>query len=125
MTMEENKPDGSRVVAMLEKLMQQQEDILQRFDRVEKHLDSLEKQAAQDKEATQKQLQRQGKQCEIMQATFQQSLTTQIDHILQIQSDGAITTKQVKLLGNQHEQVRTEAKNTKESMATLEAGVNR
>ena len=36
MPMEENNPDGSRVVAMLEKLMQQQEDLLRRFDRVEK-----------------------------------------------------------------------------------------
>jgi len=94
-----------------------------RFDRVEKHFDSLEKQTAQDKEATQKQLQRQGKQCEIMQATFHQSLTAQNAHILQIQSDDTITTKQVKLLGNQHEQMHKEAKNTKESMATLEAGV--
>jgi hypothetical protein len=56
------------------------------FDRVEKYLDDLEKQTTQDKEATQK-LQKQGKQCETMQATFQQSLITQNDQILQIQSD--------------------------------------
>ncbi len=36
MPMEEINPDGSRVVAMLEKLMHQQEDLLRRFDRVEK-----------------------------------------------------------------------------------------
>jgi len=42
---------------------------------------------------------------------------------LQIQSDGASTTQKEKLLGKLHEQIRTEEKNTKENMATLETGV--
>ena len=115
---------------ILQRQAQDKQDILHRFDSFVPRLDSLEKQAAQDKEETQKQhtatqklLQRQGKQCEIMQATFQQSLTAQNAHILQIQSDGDSTTQQVKLLGKQHEQMRTEAKNTKENMETLEAGI--
>ena len=78
---------------ILQRQVQDKQDILQRFDSFVTHLDSLEKQAAQDKEetqkqhaATQKQLQKQGKQCEIMQTTFQQSLTAQNAHILQIQA---------------------------------------
>jgi len=81
MPMEENNPDGSRVVAMLEKLMQQQEDLLRRFDRVEKQqakdkedilhqMQTYEKQNAQrfDRveehlDSTKKQLQKQGQQC--------------------------------------------------------------
>ncbi len=159
MPMEENNPDGSRVVEMLAKLLQQQaidkeeilrhlksletrmhdddnkqekivqqqtkdkEDILhqmqtyekqnaQRFDRVEKHLDS-----------TKKQLQKQGQQSTVMEATLQQSLTSQNAQILQIQSGCAKTTQKVQLLDKQQEQVRKETKNTRENMSTLEAGV--
>ncbi len=84
----------------------------QSFDRVEKHLDS-----------TKKQLQKQGQQCTAMEATLQQSLTTQNAQILQIQSGCAKTTQKVQLLDKQQEQPRKETKNTKESMTTLEAGV--
>jgi hypothetical protein len=165
-TMEEFKPDSSRVVEMLEKLMQQQEanniqqkdnkeeilgylksletrmdgadnkqekivqqqakdkeDILQdmqtyekqnaqRFDRVEKHLDS-----------TKEQLQKQGQQCTAMAATLQQSLTAQNAQILQIQSGCAKTTQRVQLMDKKQEQARKETKNNRETMTTLEAGV--
>jgi hypothetical protein len=59
-----------------------------------------------------------------MQTTLQQTVTTQKAQILQIQSDHAKTIQQVRSLVKQHEHMRTDAKNTKESMATLEAGVN-
>jgi len=106
------------------------QDIMHRFDNLEPRLDSLEKQAAQDRKEAQKQyavtqmqLQKQGKQCEIMQATLQQSLTAQNAHILQIQSDGADNTQKVKLLGQQHEQTRTEARADRTRLTTLEADV--
>ena len=79
--------------ALQETLHRQQDkqDILQRFDVLVSRLDSLEKQAVQDREATQTQhaatqklLQ---KQSAAIQATFQQSLTAPNAHILQIQSE--------------------------------------
>ena len=73
--------------------------------------------------ATQELLQRQAKPCEAMKAPLQKSSTAQNAQILQIQSHGASTTQQVKLLGKQHEQMRTEDENTNESMTTLEARV--
>jgi hypothetical protein len=57
-----------------------------------------------------------------MQTTLQQAVTAQKAQILQIQSDHAKTIQQVRSLVKQHEHMRTDAKNTKESMATLEAG---
>ena len=67
---------------ILQRQAQDKQDIMHRFDSLVPRLDILEKQAAQDREetqkqhaATQRQLQKQGKQCEIMQATLQQSLT--------------------------------------------------
>ena len=76
----------------------------------------MEKESTPDKETTQKQLQKQGKQCEIIQTTFRQSLTTQNAQILQIQSDYQMshcdTSQQV-------QQVRAEAKTQKTRMTTI------
>ena len=95
----QDKTKRGQLVAMLETLLQRQEE--DRKDTVkpkktfysvlivltlESRLDRLEKQTDQDRETTrtqhgttQKLLQ---KQCEAMQATFQQSLVAQNDHIL-------------------------------------------
>ena len=69
--------------------------IAQRFDSFVQRLDSPEKQAAQDKAATQKQLQKQGKQFEAMEATLQQSVTATKAQILQLQSGFASTIEHV------------------------------
>ncbi len=87
-------------------------------------LDEILRQQARDKKDILQRLDRAEQQTAEMQTTLQQTVTAQNAQILQIQSDHAKTTQQVRSLVNQHEQLRTEAKNTKESMATLEAGVN-
>jgi hypothetical protein len=123
--MEENNPDGSRVVAMLEKLMQQQEDLLrQQTDNKEeilrrmegfqqqtaKRLDSLEQRAEQDKAEMHKELRKQEKGLGAVAASQKQISTEQMARILHVENSTASTKEQVLAQGKMQERIGKETK---------------
>ena len=154
MITEVNKPNKARVVAMLETLLQrqaqdrqadfqrhednlqQQLEILKRFDALEKkvaldnqdmkkRLDDSEQWSAQRFDSLQKQLQKQGHNFEATAATFQQSLTAQKAQLMQLKRDSANTMTQILAQGRLQEQMRTGAKATEENITRLQTNMDK